>query len=81
VEGLDTALTALDEARGLRRRHPPPRSARARKIEERLFALRAAARKYNVPVDELKALAGRHAADLGLIEAGAEKLAALESRD
>ena len=27
------------------------------RIEERLFALRAAGRKYNVPVDELNALA------------------------
>ena len=32
-----------------------------------------------MPVDELKALAVRHAADLGLIEAGAERLAALEA--
>ena len=35
------------------------------RIEERLFALRAAARKYNVPVDGLNALAARYAADLG----------------
>jgi DNA repair protein RecN (Recombination protein N) len=44
-----------------------------------LFALRAAARKYNVPVDELNALAARYAADLSLIDAGAERLAALEA--
>jgi DNA repair protein RecN (Recombination protein N) len=49
------------------------------RLEERLFALRAAARKYNVPVDGLNALAGQHAADLGLIDAGAERLAALEA--
>ena len=49
------------------------------RIEERLFALRAAARKYNVPVDGLNALAARYAADLGLIDAGAERLAALEA--
>src|SRR5262249_55294939 len=48
------------------------------KIEERLFALRAAGRKYNVPVDELAALATRYAGDLALIDAGAERLAALE---
>src|SRR5262249_56148162 len=48
------------------------------RIEERLFALRAAARKYNVPVDGLNALAARYGADLGLIDAGAERLAALE---
>ena len=33
------------------------------------------ARKYNVPVDGLNALAARYAADLGLIDAGAERLA------
>ena len=49
------------------------------RIEERLFALRAAARKYNVPVDELNALARRYAGDLALIDAGAERLAALEN--
>jgi DNA repair protein RecN (Recombination protein N) len=44
-----------------------------------LFALRAVARKYNVPVDGLNALAARYTADLGLIDAGAERLAALEA--
>jgi DNA repair protein RecN (Recombination protein N) len=44
-----------------------------------LFALRAAGRKYNSPVDALSALAERYAADLTLIDAGAEKLAALEA--
>ena len=48
------------------------------KIEERLFALRAAGRKYNAPVDELAGLARRYESDLGLIDAGAERLAALE---
>jgi DNA repair protein RecN (Recombination protein N) len=82
VKSLDAALGAIEDARAhldaaLRAADHDPRELE--KIEERLFALRAAARKYNVPVDELKALAGRHAADLGLIEAGAERLAALEA--
>ena len=82
VKALDAALTALDEARGhleaaLRAADHDPRELE--RIEERLFALRAAARKYNVPVDELAALAARYAADLGLIDAGAERLAALEA--
>ena len=47
-------------------------------MEERLFALRAAGRKYNVPVDELGALGRRYEADLALIDAGAERLAKLE---
>ena len=49
------------------------------RIEERLFALRAAGRKYNVPVDDLAALARRYEADLGLIDAGAARLAVLEA--
>jgi DNA repair protein RecN (Recombination protein N) len=82
VKALDAALTALDEACGhldtaLRAADHDPRELE--KIEERLFALRAAGRKYNVPVDELNALASRYAADLGLIDAGAERLAALEA--
>jgi DNA repair protein RecN (Recombination protein N) len=81
VKAFDTALTALDEARAhleaaLASADHDPRELE--RIEERLFALRAAGRKYNVPVDGLNALAARHAADLALIDAGAEKLAALE---
>ena len=82
VKALDAALTALDDARGhldqaLRTADHDPRELE--RIEERLFALRAAARKHNVPVDGLNALAARYAADLGLIDAGTERLAALES--
>jgi DNA repair protein RecN (Recombination protein N) len=82
VKALDAALAALDEARGhldaaLRAADHDPNELE--RIEERLFALRAAARKYNVQVDGLNALAGQYAADLGLIDAGAERLAALEA--
>jgi DNA repair protein RecN (Recombination protein N) len=82
VKALDAALTALDAARShldeaLRAADHDPRELE--RIEERLFALRAAARKYNVPVDGLNALAARYAADLGLIDAGAERLAALQA--
>ena len=82
VKALDAALTALDDARGhldqaLRTADHDPRELE--RIEERLFALRAAARKHNVPVDGLNALAARYAADLGLIDAGAERLGLLES--
>jgi DNA repair protein RecN (Recombination protein N) len=82
VNALDAALAALDDARGhldqaLRAADHDPRELE--RIEERLFALRAAARKHNVPVDGLNALAARYAADLGLIDAGAERLAALQS--
>jgi DNA repair protein RecN (Recombination protein N) len=82
VKALDAALTALDDARAhldaaLRTADHDPRELE--RIEERLFALRAAARKHNVPVDGLNALAARYGADLGLIDAGAERLAALEA--
>jgi DNA repair protein RecN (Recombination protein N) len=81
VKALDAALNAIEEARAhleaaLRAAdHDPDELER---IEERLFALRAAARKYNSPVDHLAALAQRYAADLALIDAGAQRLAGLE---
>jgi DNA repair protein RecN (Recombination protein N) len=82
LKALDAALSAIEEARGhldaaLRIADHDPKELE--RIEERLFALRAAARKYNVPVDALAALAGRYDADLGLIDAGARELAALEA--
>src|SRR6266540_3519420 len=82
VKALDAALNALEEARAhldqaLRAADHDPRELE--RIEERLFALRAASRKYAVPVDGLSVLAARHAADLALIDAGAERLAALEA--
>jgi DNA repair protein RecN (Recombination protein N) len=81
VKAIDAALTALEEARlhlegALRVAEYDPRELE--RIEERLFALRAAARKYAVPVDELAALARRYEGDLMLIDAGAERLAVLE---
>jgi len=81
VKAIDAALVALDEARGhleaaLRVAQFDPNELE--RIEERLFALRAAGRKYNVPVDALSALAERYAGDLALIDAGAERLAELE---
>ncbi len=81
VKAIDAALVALDDARGhleaaLRVANYDPNEFE--RIEERLFALRAAGRKYNVPVDGLSALASRYAGDLALIDAGAEKLTALE---
>jgi DNA repair protein RecN (Recombination protein N) len=81
IKAIDAALTALDEARlhleqALRAADYDPRELE--RIEERLFALRGAGRKYNVPVDELAALAERYRGDLALIDAGAERLVALE---
>ncbi len=82
LKALDVALSAIEEARGhldaaLRIADHDPNELE--RIEERLFALRAAARKYNVPVDALAAAAARYGEDLGLIDAGAQQLAALEA--
>jgi DNA repair protein RecN (Recombination protein N) len=78
VKALDAVLVALEEAR----RHIAQALAAADhdpqaqdRIEERLFALRAAARKYTAPVDELAALSARYTADLAMIDAGAAQLA------
>ena len=81
VKAIDTALTALEEARlqleqALQVAEYDPQELE--RIEERLFALRAAGRKYNAPVDELAALARRYDGELALIDAGAERLAGLE---
>ncbi len=82
VKSLDAALTALEETRShlehaLRAADFDP--AELERIEERLFALRAAGRKYNVPVDDLAALAARYKSDIALIDAGEDRLKALEA--
>ena len=47
------------------------------RIEERLFALRGAARKHQITVDALAALAERFAADLAALDAGEARIVAL----
>jgi len=81
VAALDAALTALDEAHSvldaaLREAEFDPRELE--RVEERLFALRAASRKYDVPVDDLAALRERYASDVAAIDAGEEALGGLE---
>jgi DNA repair protein RecN (Recombination protein N) len=81
VKALEAALAALEEGRdGLERAlaaadFDPKELER---IEERLFALRAAARKYGTTVDALPAAAARFAADAEALDKGAERLAALQ---
>jgi len=82
VKALDAALVALDEARAaleeaMRAAEFDPHELEG--AEERLFALRAAGRKYDVAPDDLAALAERFAADLAEIDAGEEKLHGLEA--
>jgi DNA repair protein RecN (Recombination protein N) len=81
TKALDHALAALEDARlqveaALVQAGHDPRELE--RIEERLFALRAAGRKYNVAVDDLAALAERYASDLAMLDAGTEELARLE---
>ncbi len=81
VRALDGVLIALDEARGileevLREAAFDPRDLE--QVEERLFALRAAARKYDRPADELADLAERYRADLAALDAGEAGLTALD---
>lgn len=81
VAALDTAVNALAEAQmaveaALRNAEFDPRELES--AEERLFALRAASRKYSVPVSDLPALAARMIADLADLDAGEQRLAALE---
>lgn len=82
VKALDAALVAIDEARAaleeaVRAAEYDPRELE--QTEERLFALRAAARKYDVPADELATLRQRFVEDVASIDAGEERLAELEA--
>ncbi|KQT07273.1 DNA repair protein RecN [Methylobacterium sp. Leaf399] len=82
IAALDAALVALDEARNVldaavREAEFDPRELE--RVEERLFALRAASRKYDVPADDLAALRDRYEADVAAIDAGEEALGGLES--
>jgi len=81
VKAIDAAINALEEAdqhlnAALIAADFDP--AELERIEERLFALRAASRKYATPVDSLGALAAKFAADVALIDAGAERLKKLD---
>jgi DNA repair protein RecN (Recombination protein N) len=80
VKALAAALDSLEAAaqtveQALRDSRYDPRELEV--TEERLFALRAAARKYNVPADHLAALAETFSNDLALLDAGEARLIAL----
>ena len=82
VKSLDVAINALEETRAhleaaLAAADYDP--AELERIEERLFALRAAGRKYNVAVDALAALARKYQDDIALIDAGEDRLKALDA--
>jgi DNA repair protein RecN (Recombination protein N) len=81
LEALGRALDALAEAETALERlshesGPDPRRLEA--VEERLFALRAAARKHLVPVVELPALLASLKSRLAALDAGTDRVAAAE---
>ncbi|MCX7368999.1 MAG: DNA repair protein RecN [Alphaproteobacteria bacterium] len=84
IQALAAAQDALSEAEGLLTRlmsetGPDPR--RLEQVEERLFALRAAARKHSVPVTELASLLNNLRARLEALDAGAGEVATLEAAE
>lgn len=82
TRALDEALIALEGARtgvenAMRAAEFDPKELE--RAEERLFALRAAARKHAVGADALGALRQRMTADLAALDAGEEQLAGMEA--
>ncbi|WP_182087151.1 DNA repair protein RecN [Aureimonas sp. ME7] len=82
IERLEAGLDALSDAQmslqgALRSLEFDPRALE--RCEERLFALRAAGRKYNVPVDALADLTAKMVGDLAELDAGEERLGHLEA--
>ena len=81
VESFGKAIDALSSAEqeletALRLSEFDPHELES--AEERLFALRAASRKYDVPVEGLQAHAARLTEDLSDLDAGEERLGELE---
>ena len=80
VKALDAAIVALDAAQtmieaALREADFDPRELE--RVEERLFALRGAARKYSVAIEALPGLAAKFADDLAALDAGEAHLVKL----
>jgi DNA repair protein RecN (Recombination protein N) len=73
LDALEAARAALDAAIAAAAFDPREQE----EVEERLFALRAAARKYQTPVEGLAALAEKFAADLAALAAGEDRIATL----
>jgi DNA repair protein RecN (Recombination protein N) len=83
VRALDAALQALEDARtglesALQIADFDPKELE--RNEERLFGLRAAARKYHATVEDLPAVAARFQADMEAIDQGSKSLASLEAK-
>ena len=75
MDALEAATSALETA--LRGAEFDPRELE--QTEERLFALRGMARKYNAPVAALPSLAEKFGAELAALDAGEKQVAALRA--
>lgn len=75
VDALETAGQALEQALAATAFD----QSKLDRVEERLFALRAAARKYQVAVVDLPALAAKFAEDIANLDASEARLAALDA--
>lgn len=74
LDALEAARMAIEAATAAAAFDP----LQLERLEERLFALRAASRKYHVPVDSLPTLAARFAADLAALGEGETRIATLQ---
>jgi DNA repair protein RecN (Recombination protein N) len=82
IESLDAALNALDQTseaiEGIKREMAFD-PAELEQVEGRLFALRGAARKHHVTVDELGEVLARYRAEIAALQSGEAMLAKLEA--
>jgi DNA repair protein RecN (Recombination protein N) len=82
VDALDAALVSLDgvsDALESLKRDMAFDPQVLEKVEERLFALRAAARKHQVTVDQLPTILARYQGDLEMLQSGEERLKELDA--
>jgi DNA repair protein RecN (Recombination protein N) len=82
IDSLDNALNALDhtsEAIETLKREMAFDPAELEQVEGRLFALRAAARKHHVTVDELGEVLAKYRAEIAALQSGEATLAKLEA--
>ncbi len=76
LDNLSDAQVAIESA--MREMEFDPREQE--EVEERLFALRAASRKYGIPVENLESFADKMLHELNDLDAGEEKLAELTAK-
>ena len=84
VDTLDASLVALDrtgDALEELKREMAYDPAELEGVEERLFALRAAARKHQTTCDGLAEVLAKYSADLDTLQSGESRLAALEAEE